>query len=530
MKKHLEFKGDKASRCWEIAVDGATCIVRYGRIGAKGTEKRTDFDNPKLAMQAAEKLVRQKLAKGYFETEATGGTPQAPQFQRITFNKAKKLLENLGEKVHIDMDEAEDKDLEFQLHRGDLCVDDLAVREAMIVDGTLTVNGELHDARDSDFTLLVVTGDLKAANLITFSSMSIGGDIDIQGVAYGNSLHDFGLFCGGDLRAPVIIENGHLFSAKNGLIEVSVMVGDKYEDSTNDRAMPLAGPDVLPREVLDADRKIDEEKLLEWIRGDKQLISKERLATLQKELAGQKRRRSLYDELLRFKTRINEMSLEDLGVEELFQEFREGSEEYKRLWDVFKLIADITEILVCCHRPKDLAVLLTHALALYGKFDVSGWPQWAKNKLRDMFVGAAWASHIIGNPEEAVAYAEKGRQIDAGWPLVHFLAALAHAQLDAANQAKEAMVRTVGAITLENSLRATPFWLSSDSQYNRKYLYQGQELSAMEILPRLKEAYQVEAHLEGDAAQGIAQYIEEKSESLLNENVPMARNILDWFG
>ena len=64
-KKRLEFTSGKFSKFWEISVKGSTHTVCYGKIGTKGVEKTKEFDSPKEAKAAAEKLSQQKLSKGY---------------------------------------------------------------------------------------------------------------------------------------------------------------------------------------------------------------------------------------------------------------------------------------------------------------------------------------------------------------------------------------------------------------------------------------------------------------------------------
>ncbi len=530
MKKHLKNTDQTSSKFWAIEVEGNTHVVRYGRVGTKGTEKRKDFDSPELAMRAAEKLIQQKLKKGY--VEEGGAVIDTPQFQTIGFSDVEALLEKAGDKVWIDLDEAQERELSFQLFDGDLCLDELSVSEAMIINGDLTVKGGLCDTQDSDFTLLVVLGKLKAAHLMTFSSMSILGDVDIEGIAYGNSSHDFGTYAGGNIRAQVIVEDGHLFSAKNGIFDVSLMVGQKYEDSTTGkRPMPLAEAYVLPKAVLNIDGTIDEKKLLARIRTGKELFTKERLAAIQKSLGGQKKEPpKLYDELLRFKKHMSKMALDEINIQALFEKFPKDPEESKkRFWDVFNVTADLTDILVHCHRPKELAQLLSGAVSIYGAFSLDSWPQWAKNKMRDMFVWWSWAAHAMGQPDEALPNLEKAKDIDGDWPLTHFISALVHEQQGKVQKAKEAMERAISTITVENSFQSSPLWLSLQAQYSKKYIYRGDVLSAREILPKFMEAREVVTHLQDGAVKGIEKYIEEKSKGSKNDTVPIAKDILDWF-
>lgn len=64
-RAHLECVEGTSSKFWEIQVAQATTTVRFGRIGSRGTEKVTVFASPGDALKEAEKLVREKRAKGY---------------------------------------------------------------------------------------------------------------------------------------------------------------------------------------------------------------------------------------------------------------------------------------------------------------------------------------------------------------------------------------------------------------------------------------------------------------------------------
>lgn len=60
-----------ARKFWEIAVNGTTLTVRFGRIGTNGQIQTKEFANPEAALREQEKLIRSKLAKGYTEASAS---------------------------------------------------------------------------------------------------------------------------------------------------------------------------------------------------------------------------------------------------------------------------------------------------------------------------------------------------------------------------------------------------------------------------------------------------------------------------
>jgi predicted DNA-binding WGR domain protein len=64
-KRHLEFSDGKSSKFWEITLSGNSHTVRFGRVGRDGQEMSKSFSTPQQARTDFERLIRQKLAKGY---------------------------------------------------------------------------------------------------------------------------------------------------------------------------------------------------------------------------------------------------------------------------------------------------------------------------------------------------------------------------------------------------------------------------------------------------------------------------------
>lgn len=65
MQTRLEFREGKSDKFWEIRTGGRTHTVRYGRSGTEGREVTKSFATPAAAEADAQKLVAQKLKKGY---------------------------------------------------------------------------------------------------------------------------------------------------------------------------------------------------------------------------------------------------------------------------------------------------------------------------------------------------------------------------------------------------------------------------------------------------------------------------------
>jgi len=73
-KRRFELAEGTSNKFWEIAVDGASHTVRFGRIGTAGQTKTKPFASEQAARADRDKLVREKLAKGYREV-ATRAEP-----------------------------------------------------------------------------------------------------------------------------------------------------------------------------------------------------------------------------------------------------------------------------------------------------------------------------------------------------------------------------------------------------------------------------------------------------------------------
>lgn len=75
--RRFEVSDDGSAKFWEIAVEGASMTVRYGRIGAAGQSKVKTLDDAASARAEEAKLIREKTGKGYVEVGAAAA-PQAP--------------------------------------------------------------------------------------------------------------------------------------------------------------------------------------------------------------------------------------------------------------------------------------------------------------------------------------------------------------------------------------------------------------------------------------------------------------------
>jgi predicted DNA-binding WGR domain protein len=62
------FKDAKSNNFWNIELDGNVCRIHYGRVGTKGKHTVKHVQFAPNAQEVHDKLIAEKLAKGYVET------------------------------------------------------------------------------------------------------------------------------------------------------------------------------------------------------------------------------------------------------------------------------------------------------------------------------------------------------------------------------------------------------------------------------------------------------------------------------
>jgi len=65
--RYFEFSEGSSHKFWEIILDGTSFTTRYGRIGTPGTESMKEYDSEDKAKKEHDKLVAEKVKKGYEE-------------------------------------------------------------------------------------------------------------------------------------------------------------------------------------------------------------------------------------------------------------------------------------------------------------------------------------------------------------------------------------------------------------------------------------------------------------------------------
>ncbi len=68
--RRLELTDGQSSKFWEVSLDGAELTVRYGRMGAQGRSQTKTLETGDRALREVEKLVDEKLRKGYRDSVA----------------------------------------------------------------------------------------------------------------------------------------------------------------------------------------------------------------------------------------------------------------------------------------------------------------------------------------------------------------------------------------------------------------------------------------------------------------------------
>src|SRR5436190_8729649 len=64
----FQYSDEKSHKFWNIELSGTDVTVTYGRVGSAGQTQTKAFKDAAAAQKEHDKLVKEKLAKGYQET------------------------------------------------------------------------------------------------------------------------------------------------------------------------------------------------------------------------------------------------------------------------------------------------------------------------------------------------------------------------------------------------------------------------------------------------------------------------------
>jgi uncharacterized protein (TIGR02996 family) len=76
--RQFVFKDATSNKFWNIDLQGTQFTVTFGKVGTTGQTQKKDLSTEEAARKAHDKLVAEKLAKGYVETTAGRPAPAAP--------------------------------------------------------------------------------------------------------------------------------------------------------------------------------------------------------------------------------------------------------------------------------------------------------------------------------------------------------------------------------------------------------------------------------------------------------------------
>ncbi|HPH22219.1 MAG TPA: DUF6493 family protein, partial [Haliscomenobacter sp.] len=100
LKRHLKYIEGNSDKFWQIEVNGQQFTVVYGKNGTVGTSQTKAFDTDEACLKTAEKLVAEKLKKGYSE-DGTVTVAASKAVNRPATEQNVVLQEILDEYDHI---------------------------------------------------------------------------------------------------------------------------------------------------------------------------------------------------------------------------------------------------------------------------------------------------------------------------------------------------------------------------------------------------------------------------------------------
>jgi len=245
MKKYFEFADGNSVKFWEIKTDGNKVITRYGKSGSAGRTSEKSFADSTAAQKEHDKLVREKIKKGYAEAgDTAAGEKEDPIVKAsastpkiITENEAEKRFQfyryingGCGDKGRYYYFEG-DTVIEGDLNTGEFCdeesEDDHPIL-GIIVNGDLTVTGQICQEECDFGETLLVLGNLKAKHIDKGGAeFYITGDCKVAGAIYGYYNHGM-LTVEGETTAKFIIKDDHEFDF--GYINKESITVNNYSD------------------------------------------------------------------------------------------------------------------------------------------------------------------------------------------------------------------------------------------------------------------------------------------------------------
>ena len=85
--REFEYADGKSFKFWKIELQDTDVVTRYGRIGSDGQETKKNFGSADKAQKEYDKLVAEKLRKGYVEKSAAAAAPAASGAKKSSAKK-----------------------------------------------------------------------------------------------------------------------------------------------------------------------------------------------------------------------------------------------------------------------------------------------------------------------------------------------------------------------------------------------------------------------------------------------------------
>src|SRR5262245_55400855 len=76
-RREFQLVEGKSNKFWAIELNGTKHTVQFGRVGTAGQTQAKEFKTPEESQKAYEKLVREKVTKGYRRVHEADAAPAA---------------------------------------------------------------------------------------------------------------------------------------------------------------------------------------------------------------------------------------------------------------------------------------------------------------------------------------------------------------------------------------------------------------------------------------------------------------------
>src|ERR1044072_9127116 len=78
----FQYSDAKSHKFWNIEVSGKSFTVTYGKVGSDGQTQTKNFASDEKAQAEADKLIKEKVKKGYVESTPKAATSHAEAFDQ----------------------------------------------------------------------------------------------------------------------------------------------------------------------------------------------------------------------------------------------------------------------------------------------------------------------------------------------------------------------------------------------------------------------------------------------------------------